>query len=255
MRCFSVVVGLLALGCCCVQAQDGELKLLRWGFSPGTKLRLEVRLHTAMEGKGGPGMNMSNDRTTTYELKIGEASGEGRFKAVFTTVKDDVRSGGKSLAASTEPSSLGVVVDTRGRLIEVAEADPELPGQTELPRAELELGLLGGLSPLPEEEVRVGSTWTRKLEGRPGASSSLPVPVVLTNRIEKLGADGTVEITQTAELAPGAKGPPGAKVEWKMTFVVKRGLLESSDGGATLAAKQGERSMTVEHTAKRKQVE
>lgn len=254
MRPASFVVALLAFSGT-LHAQEGERRLLRWGFTPGAKMRVDVQLHTAMTGKGGPAGNMSNDRATTYELKIGEAAGEGRFKAVFTTVKDDVRMGGKSMAASTEPAALDVVVDSRGRLLEVADADPELPGQTELPRSELELGLLGGLSPLPEEEVRIGSTWTRTLEGRPGVSSALPVPVVLTNRVEELGTDGAVKIVQTAELAPGAGGPPGAKVEWKMTFVLKGGLLDSSDGSAKLSATKGERSMTVEHTAKRKRSE
>ncbi len=249
----SAVAFTLVLGWCAVASpQEASPRALRFAFAPGTTLRVEVETSTAMVAKGAPaGMNMTNSRATTYELVIGEAAGEGRFTGTFGTVKDDVRMNGKSIATSDEALLQEVVVDARGHLLEVDGADPERSGQTEAPRKELEVGLLGGLAPLPEEPVGVGSTWTRQLEG--GGGGGLPVPVVLTNRVEAMGPDGAVTIVQTAAVAPGASGPP-ATLEWRMTFVLKGGLLESSEGSAKLTATKGEKTMTVDHTGKRKRV-
>lgn len=242
----------LVLGWCAVASpQEAEKRALRFAFAPGTKVTMEVETTMAMAGKGGPqAMTMSNDRSTTYALEIGEAAGEGRFKAKFGALKDDVKMNGKSMSSSTEAILADVVIDTRGRLVEVVGADPELAMQTELPRKELEMNLLGGIGPFPEEPVGVGSTWTRTLEGRSGPA---PMPMVLTNRVEALGPDGAVTIVQTAAIAPGAGGPP-TTVEWRMTFVLKGGLLESSEGTAKLSSTMGEKSMTVDLAATRKRV-
>lgn len=251
MRVVPSVVFTLVLGWCAVASpQQAEKQPLRFAFAPGKTLRVDVETTMAMVAQGAPaGMNMTNSRTTGYALTIVEPAGEGSFRATFGTLKDDVVMNGRSLGSSDEPLLQECVVDARGHLQEVDGADPERSGQTDTPRKELEVCMLGGLAPLPEEPVGVGSTWTRALDRTDGGG--LPVPVVLTNRVEALGPDGAVTIVQTAVVAPGASGPP-ATLEWRMTFTLKGGLLESSEGSARLTASKGEKSMTVDHTAKRK---
>lgn len=249
----SALVFVLALGWGSLATpQDPVRRALRFAFAPGATLRVDVETSTAMVAKGAPAAaNMTNSRATRYELVIAEAAGEHRFKGTFGTLKDDVRMNGSVVGSSDEPLLQEVLVDARGQLLEVDGSDPERSGQTETPRKELQVGLFGGLAPLPDEPVGVGSTWTRQLEG--GDGGGLPVPVILTNRVEAMGADGAVTIVQTAAVAPGASGPP-ATLEWRMTFVLEGGLLESSEGSAKLTATKGEKTMTVDHTGKRRRV-
>ncbi len=243
----------LVLGWCAVASpQEAERRALRFAFAPGTTLRVDVETSMAMVAKGAPAAaNMTNSRATRYELVIAAATGDGRFTGTFGTLRDDVQMNGASMGSSDEPLLQEVVVDARGHLVEVDGSDPERTGQVEAPRKELEVCLLGGLAPLPEEPVGVGSTWTRALDRADGGG--LPVAVILTNRVEALGPDGAVTIVQTAAVAPGASGPP-ATLEWRMTFVLKAGLLDSSEGSAKLSATKGEKTMTVDHVAKRKRV-
>lgn len=247
----SALAFVLVLGWGPVARPDDPVRRpLRFAFAPGVTLRVDVETATAMVAKGGPpGANMTNSRATRYELVIAEAAGPGRFQGTFGTLRDDVRMNGSVVGSSDEPLLREVVVDARGQVLEADGDDPERSGDVQVPTQELQVGLFGGLAPLPEEPVGVGSTWTRALEG--GGGGGLPVPVLLTHRVEALGPDGAVTIVQTAAVAPGASGPP-ATLEWRMTFVLKGGLLESSEGKATLTATKGEKTMTVEHTGRRR---